>query len=82
MTTYEMDNFHTSDAEVGIHGSSYLAPFKSPSVIFTLFLAPIIIAIATRLTSKRASEHIPGTNERTVRMLPYWFPVVGHLFPL
>ena len=53
-----------------------------PSIIVTVLLAPILIVVATRLRSERPSKKVDGKDGRTVWMLPYWFPVLGHGFSL
>jgi hypothetical protein len=47
-----------------------------------MLLAPFLLVIMTRILSGRAWEKVNGKNERTVSMLPYWVPVVGHGFSL
>lgn len=52
------------------------------SLILAILLAPLAIIVATRYLSERPSKVINGGKERTVWMLPYWFPLVGHGFSL
>jgi hypothetical protein len=53
-----------------------------PPIFTTMLLAPFLLVLMTRILSGRASEKVNGKNERTVSMLPYWFPIVGHGFSL
>ena len=53
-------------------------------LITAVVLAALVIAIATRLLSGSDSEpeKVNGKNGRTVWLLPYWLPVVGHGYQL
>ncbi|KAH8798976.1 cytochrome P450 [Hyaloscypha sp. PMI_1271] len=76
-----MDDFYESAPSSGgpLLSSIYrLSP--SFGAVLTLLLAPFAIAIATRLLSGRPSEKVSGRNERTVSLLPYSIPVIGHAF--
>jgi len=78
-----MDDFYESAPSSGgpLLSSIYrLSP--SFGAVLTLLLAPFAIAIATRLLSGRPSEKVSGRNERTVSLLPYSIPVIGHAFSL
>lgn len=52
------------------------------SLVFAILLAPCAIVLATRFLSERVSEKLNGKQERTVWLLPYWVPVIGHAFSL
>lgn len=49
-----------------------------PALLVTLLLAPILVVIATRLTSERPSQKKGAGKGKTVRRLPYWFPRLGN----
>lgn len=53
-----------------------------PSILVAIIVAPLAIVIATRYLSERPSVVVNDENERTVWMLPYYFPFVGHGFSL
>lgn len=78
-----MDDFYESaPSSDGPLLSSIYRLSPSFSAVLTLLLAPFAIAIATRLLSGRPSEKVSGRNERTVSLLPYSIPVIGHAFSL
>jgi len=52
------------------------------AVVTTFILAPLLIVIVTRVLSGRSSETVKGKDAKTVWILPYWMPVVGHAFQL
>lgn len=56
------------DAVLGVH----------IGITVTVLLAPLLVVIATRLLSGRASEEVKGKAGRTVWMPHYWVPIVGH----
>jgi hypothetical protein len=53
-----------------------------PGVIIAVILTPFLIIISTRLLSGHPSEEASGKDGRTVWMLPYYVPIVGHGFSL
>ena len=78
-----MDDFYESaPSPSGSLLSSIYRLSPSFSAVLTLLLAPFAIAIATRLLSRRPSEKVSGRNEKTVSLLPYSIPVIGHAFSL
>lgn len=85
-----MDDFYhflpdaTSDITApGVLSSVRDLVYKLPfSVLVSIALAPFLIVIATRLLSGRSSEKIAGKDGRSVWLLPYWVPYVGHGFRL
>ena len=54
--------------------------FSGTSAIITLLVTVSVIASATRLLSGADSkpDSVDGKDGRTVRLLPYWFPFLGH----
>jgi len=82
-----MDDFYeplsnATSASTGVSSILNLLLEHQVAVTVTVLLAPIILVIATRLLSERPSEQISGRDGKTVWMLPYWLPIVGHAFQM
>ena len=79
----KMDDFYDSaSSSESSRRSNIYHLSTSFNLVLTLLLALFAIAIATRLLSGRPSEKVSGKNERTVWLLPYSIPVIGHAFSL
>jgi hypothetical protein len=52
------------------------------AILISVALAPLLIVICTRLLSGHPSEKIASKDGRSVWMLPYWVPILGHGFQL
>jgi hypothetical protein len=52
------------------------------SIGATVLLALLLIIFATRLLSERPSKKYNDRDARTVWMMPYWVPIIGHAFQL
>ena len=54
------------------------------TAIITVLVTVSLIALTTRLFSGSDSEpdKVDGKNGRTVWLLPYWFPLLGHGYQL
>jgi hypothetical protein len=78
-----MDDFYepSPSSEGSLLSRVYLLP-TSFSVVLVALLAPFAIAFASRFLSERVSEKVNGKQERTVWLLPYYIPVIGHAFSL
>lgn len=55
--------------------------YASPTVMIAALLALLAIIVATRYLSERPSRVVSGGG-RSVWMLPYWTPIIGHGFSL
>lgn len=58
---------------------------SSPNTaIITVLVTAFVVALATRLLSGSDSEpdRVDGKNGRTVWLLPYWIPLLGHGYQL
>jgi hypothetical protein len=58
---------------------------RSPiSLVTTILVTIVVIAVATRLISGNDSEpeKFEGKDGRTVWLLPYWIPFIGHGYEL
>lgn len=64
-------------SHIGISNLIFGAPLP---ILISIVLAPFLVIIATRLLSGHPSEKIDGKDAKSVWMLPYWVPVVGHGF--
>ena len=50
-------------------------------LLFVIFI-PVVVAVATRILSGRPSKRISDKNARSIAVLPYWFPFIGHSISL
>ncbi len=76
-----MDDFY--EPESSADSSAFSNVLSAPlGLVVAGLLAPFVVVLATRLLSGRASERAHGKNGRTVWLLPYWIPVIGHAFSL
>jgi hypothetical protein len=81
---YEPLSHATAAAQAsGLVSSAWKLLLSTPfSFLLTVLLAPLVIVIATRLLSGHPPAKCAGREERSVWMMPYWVPVVGHTFQL
>lgn len=76
-----IDTSNSSTLLTNLLTSIRAAPFP---IIVTLALAPILVLVATRLSSEKPSERlkIEGKDGKTVWRPAYWVPGVGHAVSL
>lgn len=78
-----MDDFYESSPSSRGSLLPSIHPLSSHlSLVFAILLAACAIVLATRFLSERVSEKLNDKQERTVWLLPYWVPVIGHAFSL
>ncbi|RDW89386.1 cytochrome P450-6 [Coleophoma cylindrospora] len=81
-----MDDFYqpppSHASPPGLIGQIWSIALGAPLAAACLLLVtPVTLVLATRWLSERKSRVVDaGKNERSVWMLPYWFPGVGHGF--
>lgn len=80
------DDFHSPGPNVTAPPGGLLykvwaiAVSAPPAFIIAILLAPLAIVVATRYLSERPSKVVSAGKERTVWLLPYWLPFIGHGF--
>ncbi|KUJ20206.1 cytochrome P450 [Mollisia scopiformis] len=79
------DDFYSTDASDTpanlLSAWTYALPAPS-SMLMTILLAFLAVILATRYLSERPSKLVDSGNGRTVGILPYWLPFIGHGFSL
>ncbi len=82
------DDFHSSGLNSSAPSAARLSMIwtntlsVSIGILVAILVAPFAIAVATRYLSEKPSKVVNGRNERTVWIVPYWFPIIGHGFSL